>query len=88
MLRSYLYEAANVMLTRVARWSALMASGLRSEPGCVKPRLRSLESLQFILRGAFGFLFRRGAAGLSGNRARHAGIREHFEVIDLFGFLS
>ena len=36
MLRSYLYEAANVMLTRVARWSALKAwaSGLRSEPGC------------------------------------------------------
>jgi hypothetical protein len=34
---------------------------------------------QFILRGAFGFLFCRGAAGLSGNRARHAGTREHFE---------
>ena len=34
---------------------------------------------QFILRGAFGFLFCRGAAGLSGNRARHAGTRELFE---------
>ena len=34
---------------------------------------------QFILRGAFGFLFCRGAAGLSGNRVRHAGTREHFE---------
>jgi transposase len=29
MLRSYLYEAANVLLTRVARWSALKAWGLR-----------------------------------------------------------
>ena len=35
---------------------------------------------QFMLRGAFGFLFCRGAAGLSGNRARHAGTREHFEL--------
>ena len=33
--------------TRVARWSTLKAwvSGLRSEAGCAKPRLRSLESL-------------------------------------------
>ena len=29
MLRSYLYEAANVLLTRVARWSALKAWGRR-----------------------------------------------------------
>jgi transposase len=29
MLRSYLYEAANVLLTRVARWSALKAWGTR-----------------------------------------------------------
>jgi transposase len=29
MLRSYLYEAANVLLTRVARWSALKAWGMR-----------------------------------------------------------
>jgi transposase len=29
MLRSYLYEAANVLLTRVAKWSALKAWGLR-----------------------------------------------------------
>ena len=29
MLRSYLYEAANVMLTHVARWSALKAWGVR-----------------------------------------------------------
>ena len=40
MLRSYLYEAANVMLTRVARWSALKAWGIRvaKRTGCVKPR--------------------------------------------------
>jgi transposase len=29
MLRSYLYEAANVLLTRIAKWSALKAWGLR-----------------------------------------------------------
>src|SRR6202451_1537580 len=29
MLRSYLYEAANVLLTRVARWSALKSWGMR-----------------------------------------------------------
>ena len=29
MLRSYLYEAANVLLTRVAKWSALKAWGMR-----------------------------------------------------------
>jgi transposase len=29
MPRSYLYEAANVMLTRAARWSALKAWGIR-----------------------------------------------------------
>ena len=48
LLKSYeKSEAANVMLTRIARWSALKAwaSGLRSEPGCVKPRLPSLENL-------------------------------------------
>jgi hypothetical protein len=28
MLRSYLYEAANVLLTRIAKWSALKAWGL------------------------------------------------------------
>ena len=29
MLRSYLYEAANVLLTRVAKWSALKSWGMR-----------------------------------------------------------
>jgi transposase len=29
MLRCYLYEAANVLLTRVTKWSALKAWGLR-----------------------------------------------------------
>ena len=33
MLRSYLYEAANVMLTRVARWSALKAWGIQKSLG-------------------------------------------------------
>jgi len=45
MLRSYLYEAANVLLTRVAKWSTLKAWGIRlaNEAGCAKPRLRSPE---------------------------------------------
>ena len=29
MLRSYLYEAANVLLTRVTKWSTLKAWGMR-----------------------------------------------------------
>jgi hypothetical protein len=29
MLRSYLYEAANVLLPRIAKWSALKAWGIR-----------------------------------------------------------
>ena len=47
MLRSYLYEAANVLLTRVAKWSVLKAwaSGWRSEAGFARPRLPSPESL-------------------------------------------
>src|SRR5262249_50773383 len=47
MLRSYLYEAANVLLTRVAKWSALKAWGVRlaKRNGCAKLRLPSLESL-------------------------------------------
>jgi len=53
MLRTYLYEAANVLLTRVAKWSALKAwaSGLRSEAGCAKPRLPWLESLPSFCTG-------------------------------------
>jgi hypothetical protein len=53
MLRSYLYEAANVLLTRVAngRRSKPGASGLRSAAGCVKPRLPSLESLLSFCTG-------------------------------------
>jgi len=34
MLRSYLYEAANVLLTRVAKWSALKAWGIRLAKRC------------------------------------------------------
>jgi transposase len=29
MLRTYLFEAANVLLTRIAKWSALKAWGMR-----------------------------------------------------------
>ena len=49
MLRSYLYEAANVLLTRVAEWSALKAwrirlakrSGLRKAKVAVARKLPS-----------------------------------------------
>jgi hypothetical protein len=34
MLRSHLYEAANVLLTRVAKWSALKAWGMRVAKRC------------------------------------------------------
>jgi transposase len=34
MLRSYLYEAANVLLTRVAKWSALKIWGMRVAKRC------------------------------------------------------
>src|SRR5262249_24907903 len=43
LLRTYLYEAANVLLTRVAKWSALKlgAFGLRSKAGCAGYRVLS-----------------------------------------------
>jgi hypothetical protein len=47
MLRSYLYEAANVLLTRVAKWSALKAWGVRlaKRSGLRKAKVAWLESL-------------------------------------------
>ena len=47
MLRSYLYEAANVLLTRVAngQHSKRGAFGLRNEAGYAKPRLQLPENL-------------------------------------------
>jgi transposase len=34
VLRSYLYEAANVLLTRVTKWSTLKAWGIRLAKRC------------------------------------------------------
>ena len=53
MLRSYLYEAANVcsLGSQGGQRSKPGASGLRSEPGCVKPRLPSLENLLSFCTG-------------------------------------
>jgi transposase len=47
MLRSYLYETANVLLNRVAKWSALKAWGIRlaKRSRLRKPRLRLPENL-------------------------------------------
>jgi transposase len=51
MLRSYLYEAANVLLTRVAKWSALKAWGLRlaKRSGLRKAKVAVARKLACIL---------------------------------------
>jgi len=51
MLRSYLYEAANVLLTRVAKWSALKAWGIRlAKPsGLRKAKVAVARKLAVIL---------------------------------------
>jgi transposase len=51
MLRSYLYEAANVLLTRVARWSALKAWGVRlaKRSGLRKAKVAVARKLAVIL---------------------------------------
>jgi transposase len=51
MLRGYLYEAANVLLTRVARWSALKAWGLRlaKRSGLRKAKVAVARKLAVIL---------------------------------------
>jgi transposase len=51
MLRSYLYEAANVLLTRVAKWSALKAWGIRLAKRCGlrKARVAVARKLAVIL---------------------------------------
>jgi transposase len=51
MLRSYLYEAANVLLTRVGRWSALKALGVRlaKRSGLRKAKVAVARKLAVIL---------------------------------------
>jgi transposase len=51
MLRSYLYEAANVLLTRVAKWSALKAWGMRlaKRSGMAKAKVAVARKLAVIL---------------------------------------
>jgi transposase len=51
MLRSYLYEAANVILTRVARWSALKAWGVKvaKRTGLRKAKVAVARKLAVIL---------------------------------------
>ena len=51
MLRSYLYEAANVLLTRVAKWSALKAWGVRlaKRSGQRKAKVAVARKLAVIL---------------------------------------
>ncbi len=51
MLRSYLYEAANVLLTRVARWSTLKAWGVRlaKRSGLRKAKVAVARKLAVIL---------------------------------------
>ena len=51
MLRSYLYEAANVLLTRVAKWSVLKAWGIRlaKRSGLRKAKVAVARKLAVIL---------------------------------------
>ena len=51
MLRSYLYEAANVLLTRVAKWSVLKAWGIRvtKRSGLRKAKVAVARKLSVIL---------------------------------------
>ena len=51
VLRSYLYEAANVLLTRVAKWSALKAWGVRiaKRSGIRKAKVAVARKLAVIL---------------------------------------
>jgi transposase len=51
MLRGYLYEAANVLLTRVAKWSALKARGIRlaKRSGLRKAKVAVARKLAVIL---------------------------------------
>jgi len=51
MLRSYLYEAANVLLTRVTKWSALKAWGMRiaKRSNLSKARVALARKLAVIL---------------------------------------
>jgi transposase len=51
MLRGYLYEAANVLLTRVAKWSALKAWGIRlaKRSGLRKTKVAVARKLAVIL---------------------------------------
>jgi transposase len=52
MLRSYLFEAADVLLTRVAKWSALKAWGMRiaKRSGIRKAKVAVARRLAVILR--------------------------------------
>ena len=51
MLRGYLFEAANVLLTRVAKWSALKAWGIRlaKRSGLRKAKVAVARKLAVIL---------------------------------------
>ena len=51
MLRSYLYEAANVMLPRVSRWSVLKAWGIRvaKRTGLRKAKVAVARKLAVVL---------------------------------------
>ena len=49
MLRSYLYEAANVLLTPVAKWSALKGWGIRLASGLRKAKVAVARKLAVIL---------------------------------------
>ena len=51
MLRSYLFEAANVLLTRIGQWSALKAWGMRlaKRNGLRKAKVAVARKLAVVL---------------------------------------
>jgi len=51
LLRSYLFEAANVLLTRITKWSALKAWGMRiaKRSGIRKAKIAIARKLAVIL---------------------------------------
>src|SRR6266403_407944 len=71
MLRSYLYEAANVLLTRVAKWSALKAWGVRlaKRSGLRKAKVAVARKLAVILHRMW--VGGTGPAAPARHRTRH-----------------
>jgi hypothetical protein len=69
-MRTYLFEAANVLLTRVSTWSTLKAWGMRlaKRTGATKAKIALARKLAVILRRLWrdGTSFRWSTQEISG----------------------